>query len=44
MILVYNDLRRHFNLGGKPTTSFKILYYFQIDKGDEETDIYLPIM
>ena len=41
--LIYNELRRHTNLkmGGMPIISFKFLYYFQIDDGDEETDIYL---
>lgn len=41
--LIYNNLIRHTNLkiGGIPLANFKYLYYFQIDDGDEETDIYL---
>ena len=28
-------------MGGMPIISFKNLYFFQIDDGDKETDIYL---
>lgn len=34
-------LTRFYNIGDKPMSSFNSIYYFQVDDGDEETDIYL---
>ncbi|ALC97786.1 hypothetical protein [Capnocytophaga sp. oral taxon 323] len=41
ILLMNKKLTRFYNIGDKPMSSFNSIYYFQVDDGDEETDIYL---